>query len=125
MMDRPEYEDRLDCAALPARERLACAAMSLLIVWHTLAMGIAPAPESAITASARPLFDPYLTLFRLDNNWAFFAPGRALPGFEAYRSVVLRVPGLWWQVPFFYMPVFSRLFGNPIYNWIAANRSRL
>jgi predicted DCC family thiol-disulfide oxidoreductase YuxK len=51
--------------------------------------------------------------------------GRALPGFEAYRYAVLRVPGLWWQVPFFYVPVLSRLFGHPIYNWIAANRSRL
>lgn len=51
--------------------------------------------------------------------------GRALPGFEAYRYVVLRVPGLWWQVPFFYVPVLSRLFGHPIYNWIALNRSRL
>ena len=51
--------------------------------------------------------------------------GRALPGFEAYRYVVPRVPGLWWQVPFFYVPVLSRLFGRPIYNWIAANRSRL
>ena len=51
--------------------------------------------------------------------------GRALPGFEAYRYVVLRVPGLWWQVPFFYTPVLSRLFGHPIYNWIAANRTRL
>jgi predicted DCC family thiol-disulfide oxidoreductase YuxK len=51
--------------------------------------------------------------------------GRALPGFEAYRYVVLRVPGLWWQVPFFYVPVFSRLFGHLLYNWIAANRSRL
>jgi predicted DCC family thiol-disulfide oxidoreductase YuxK len=51
--------------------------------------------------------------------------GRALPGFEAYRYVVLRVPGLWWQIPFFYVPVFSRLFGHPIYNWIAANRGRL
>jgi predicted DCC family thiol-disulfide oxidoreductase YuxK len=51
--------------------------------------------------------------------------GRALPGFEAYRYVVLRVPGLWWQVPFFYVPVLSRLFGHRIYNWVAANRSRL
>ncbi len=51
--------------------------------------------------------------------------GRALPGFEAYRYVVLRVPGLWWQVPFFYVPVFSRLVGHPIYNWIAGNRSSL
>jgi predicted DCC family thiol-disulfide oxidoreductase YuxK len=51
--------------------------------------------------------------------------GRALPGFEAYRYVVLRVPGLWWQVPLFYVPVLSRLIGHPIYNWIAANRGRL
>jgi len=51
--------------------------------------------------------------------------GRALPGFEAYRHVVLRVPGLWWQLPFFYVPVLSRLVGHPIYNWVAANRSRL
>jgi predicted DCC family thiol-disulfide oxidoreductase YuxK len=51
--------------------------------------------------------------------------GRALPGFEAYRHVVLRVPGLWWQVPFFYVPVLSRLFGQPIYNWVASNRSWL
>jgi predicted DCC family thiol-disulfide oxidoreductase YuxK len=50
---------------------------------------------------------------------------RALPGFEAYRYVVLRVPGLWWMVPFFYIPVFSRLIGHPIYKWIAANRSQL
>lgn len=46
----------------------------------------------------------------------------AIPGFDAYRYAVLRVPGLWWQVPFFYIPVFSKLFGRPIYNWIAANR---
>jgi predicted DCC family thiol-disulfide oxidoreductase YuxK len=50
---------------------------------------------------------------------------RALPGFEAYRHVVLRVPGLWWLVPLFYVPVVSRLFGRPIYDWVAANRSRL
>ena len=51
--------------------------------------------------------------------------GRAFPGFEAYRYVVLRVPGLWWLVPFFYVPVVSRMFGRPIYNWVAANRGRL
>ena len=51
--------------------------------------------------------------------------GRALPGFEAYRYVVLRVPGLWWQILFFYVPVFSRLIGDSIYNWIASNRSWL
>ncbi len=51
--------------------------------------------------------------------------GRALPGFEAYRYVVPRVPGMWWMVPFFYVPVLSRLIGTPLYNWIAANRSRI
>ena len=51
--------------------------------------------------------------------------GQALPGFEAYRYAVLRVPGLWWQVPFFCVPVLSRLLGHPIYNWIASNRGRL
>ena len=51
--------------------------------------------------------------------------GRALPGFEAYRYVVLRVPGLWWLIPFFYVPVVSRLLGHPMYDRIAGNRSRL
>jgi predicted DCC family thiol-disulfide oxidoreductase YuxK len=51
--------------------------------------------------------------------------GRALPGFEAYRYVVLRVPGMWWMVPFFYVPVFSRLFGDAIYKWVASNRGWL
>ena len=51
--------------------------------------------------------------------------GRALPGFEAYRYVVLRVPGMWWLIPFFYTPVLSRLIGHPIYNWVAANRGKL
>jgi hypothetical protein len=48
-----------------------------------------------------------------------------LPGFEAYRYVVPRVPGLWWQVPLFYVPVLSRLVGRPLYNWIASHRSQL
>ncbi len=51
--------------------------------------------------------------------------GQALPGFEAYRYVVPRVPGLWWQVPLFYLPVLSRLVGHPLYNWVASHRSLL
>jgi predicted DCC family thiol-disulfide oxidoreductase YuxK len=57
--------------------------------------------------------------------YLFLPDGRALPGFEAYRYVVLRVPGLWWQVPLFYVPVLSRLLGHPLYNWIASHRSLL
>jgi len=51
--------------------------------------------------------------------------GRALPGFDAYRYVVPRVPGLWWMVPFFYVPVLSRLIGRPVYHWIATHRSTM
>lgn len=68
------------------RQRLAYAAMSLLVVWHGLAMVVAASPESAIARSARPLFDPYLTLFRLDNKWGFFAPN-VDQGFQ-FRYVV-------------------------------------
>jgi hypothetical protein len=56
------------------RDRIAYAAMSALLVWHTIAMVVATAPESSITDAARTVFQPYLTLFRLDNNWGFFAP---------------------------------------------------
>src|SRR4029078_12181205 len=69
---------------------------------------------------------PVVTDAQLEKALYLVLPdGRALPGFEAYRYVVLRVPGLWWVVPFFYIPVFSRMFGHPIYNWVAANRGML
>jgi predicted DCC family thiol-disulfide oxidoreductase YuxK len=51
--------------------------------------------------------------------------GRKLAGFDAYQYAVLRVPGLWWLVPLFHVPVVSRLVGRPIYNWVAASRVRL
>jgi len=57
------------------RERLAYTAMSLFVVWHTAAIIIAPAPDNSVIAvAARPVFQPYLSLFRLDNPWDFFAP---------------------------------------------------
>jgi hypothetical protein len=57
------------------RERLTYAAMSVFVVWHTLAMVIAPAPDNSLTVqSLRSVFQPYLSLFRLDNLWDFFAP---------------------------------------------------
>jgi hypothetical protein len=56
------------------RQRLIYAAMSLLVVWHTLAMLLESAPSSVITLSLRVLFNPYLALFRLENQWGFFAP---------------------------------------------------
>ncbi len=50
---------------------------------------------------------------------------RALPGFDAYRHVVLRVPGLWWQIPLFYVPLLSRFFGRRIYGWVATHRHKI
>ena len=56
------------------RGHLAYAAMSLLVVWHTLAMIVAPSPDSVITRSVGALFEPYLTLFLLESTWSFYAP---------------------------------------------------
>ena len=57
------------------RERLIYTAMSVFVAWHTLALVVAPAPDSsAIAQSFRGLLHRYLTLFRLDNRWDFYAP---------------------------------------------------
>lgn len=48
--------------------------------------------------------------------------GKTFAGFEAYRYLVLRIPGLWWTIPLFYIPVLSRFVGHPLYNWIATHR---
>src|SRR5262245_640379 len=61
--------------AKPLRERLIYGALSVFLAWHTLATIIAPAPDnSVIMVAVRPIFQPYLSLFRLDNPWDFFAP---------------------------------------------------
>lgn len=57
------------------RQRLTYLAMSAFVAWHTLAMVIAPAPDSGVLVqTSRAVLQPYLTLFRLDNPWNFFAP---------------------------------------------------
>jgi hypothetical protein len=48
--------------------------MSLFVAWHTFAIIVAPAPSNSLTDSFRRVLQPYLTLFRLDNEWGFFAP---------------------------------------------------
>jgi hypothetical protein len=59
----------------PWRERLTYTAMSVIVTWHAAAMLFAPAPDNSVIAIAlRPVFQPYLSLFRLDNTWDFFAP---------------------------------------------------
>jgi predicted DCC family thiol-disulfide oxidoreductase YuxK len=54
--------------------------------------------------------------------WVVVPDGRTLAGFDAYRHIVPRVPGLWWLLPLFHVPVVSRLLGRPIYHWVAASR---
>jgi hypothetical protein len=57
------------------RQRLIYLVMSAFVAWHTLAMVIAPAPGSSeLVGTLRVALQPYLTLFRLDNPWNFFAP---------------------------------------------------
>jgi hypothetical protein len=55
------------------RERLVYLAMSLFVAWHTLVMVVGP-NTSATAQSLRVVLQPYLSLFRLDSTWAFFAP---------------------------------------------------
>jgi predicted DCC family thiol-disulfide oxidoreductase YuxK len=57
--------------------------------------------------------------------YVVFAGNSALPGFDAYRYVVLRVPGLWWMLPFFYVPLASAWVGRRVYAWVASNREKL
>jgi len=57
------------------QQRLTYLAMSGFLAWHTLAIVIAPAPDSSVSVQTlRAVLQPYLTLFRLDSRWNFFAP---------------------------------------------------
>jgi hypothetical protein len=57
------------------RERLVFLAMSLVVAWHSFAIIVAPTPAgSTIVQTSRALVQPYLSLFRLDNQWNFFVP---------------------------------------------------
>jgi len=68
------------------RQRLTYLVMSAFVAWHTLAMVIAPAPESSVlVGTLRAALQPYLTLFKLDNPWNFFAP--VIGGTELHYSV--------------------------------------
>lgn len=65
--------------------------VSLFVSWHTLAMLVAAAPDSRLTASARTLFDPYLLFFGLDSQWGFFAPD--VPNGHDFRYAVETASG--------------------------------
>src|SRR2546426_9462378 len=56
------------------RERLTYLAMSVFVAWHTVAMVLGPPPDSPLSRSLRAWWEPYLTFFRLESSWTFFAP---------------------------------------------------
>lgn len=56
------------------QERLTYAAMSAFVLWQTLVIVVAPAPETSdIVKGIRVVITPYLRLLRQDNEWNFFA----------------------------------------------------
>lgn len=66
------------------RARLAYVFLSMFVAWHTVAMVLAPAPDnSVVTIALRKVFQPYLSVLRMDNPWDFFAP-------NVERGTVLR-----------------------------------
>jgi hypothetical protein len=68
------------------RERLIYLAMSLIVGWHSLAIFVAPMPDSSrLVQTFRALLQPYLSLLRLDNKWHFFVP---LGKYTQFRYVV-------------------------------------
>lgn len=56
------------------QRRVAYAAMSALLAWHTLAIIVAPAADNMLSQRARTLIGPYLAILGLNNGWSFFAP---------------------------------------------------
>jgi hypothetical protein len=48
-------------------------AMSLFVGWHTFVMLVGP-NNSETAAAARRWAQPYLSFFRLESTWSFFAP---------------------------------------------------
>lgn len=72
------------------RERLIYLAMSLFVGWHTLTMVLGP-NSSSTAQSFRVVLQPYLSLFRLDNNWAYFAPSAGKH--SQFRYVITDVGG--------------------------------
>jgi len=66
---------RLPAMTIPQRwrERLLYSAMSLFVAWHAFIMLVGP-NSSETAGSIRRLVQPYLSFFRLESTWSFFAP---------------------------------------------------
>lgn len=68
---------------------------------------------------------PRLKFEDQDREIHIISKDHVLWGFDAYRYMVVRIPGLWWLIPLFYVPFFSKFIGRPLYRWIAARRSAI
>src|SRR5262245_59603227 len=56
------------------RARVVTFAASFFLVWHTLAMLVAPAPGSAVKQSLVNIMQPYLTMLGFSETWGFYTP---------------------------------------------------
>lgn len=81
------------------RPRSAGAAIAALafLVWHGVAILLAPYPESDIRNRLYPFFEPYLRLAYLDHRWNFFAPRP--DGGRIVRYRVVHVDGTTEELP--------------------------
>jgi hypothetical protein len=107
----------------PWRERLIYTAMSVFVAWHTLAIVVAPAPDSSVVVQwLRQVLHPYLTLLRLDNQWNFYAPnpGRGhqlryvVEDATGTRHTFIPTDGSNWFHP-------SEWWFRSLYDWIAGS----
>ncbi len=99
------------------RERLTYTVMSLFVAWHSLAIIVAPAPETSVTVQGlRVLLQPYLTLLRLDSAWNFFSPTVDSMRMSQFRYVIEDKAGE--KLTFTPEAEFSGL--NPNYFWFRA-----
>lgn len=69
------------------RQKILYFLASVFLLWHSLALIIGPAPQSYIRDNLYSIYEPYLSLFRLNNAWAFYAPEPDLGGVLNYKVI--------------------------------------
>jgi len=85
--DLPNQGSDARTAVDPRWKRRLYMIMSFFVCWQTLAIIVPPMPQgSRLVQSLRSVLQPYITIFRLDNSWSFFAPGVGRGG--EFRYVV-------------------------------------
>ena len=85
--DLPNQGSDAGTAVDPRWKRRVYMIMSFFVCWQTLAIIMPPLPQgSGLVQLLRSVLQPYITIFRLDNQWSFFAPGVGRGG--EFRYVV-------------------------------------